>query len=198
MLGFERQTLPCCVVRFPPDDTPRSAYRQGMPVIEEATIRSHTMIVPSPIGDLLLIGDGRALTGLYMSPHKGRPVLSEEPRDDPFFDDIVSQLRAYFAGERETFDVARKPTGTPFQLRVWAELSRIPYGETISYGELAQRVDSPNAFRAVGQANGRNPISVIVPCHRVIGADGSLAGYGGGPDRKRFLLDLEGAGRWLV
>ena len=168
-----------------------------MPVTESA-IRSHTAIVPSPIGDLLLTGDGRALTGLYMSPHKGRPEISEQLRDHPFFTDVIAQLGAYFAGERRSFDVALQPAGTPFQQRVWAELSRIPYGETISYAELAKRVGSPNGFRAVGQANGRNPISVIVPCHRVIGANGSLAGYGGGADRKRFLLDLEGAGRWLV
>jgi methylated-DNA-[protein]-cysteine S-methyltransferase len=168
-----------------------------MPVTESA-IRSHTAIVPSPIGDLLLTGDGRALTGLYMSPHKGRPEISEQLRDHPFFTDVIAQLGAYFAGESRSFDVALQPAGTPFQQRVWAELSRIPYGETISYAELAKRVGSPNGFRAVGQANGRNPISVIVPCHRVIGANGSLAGYGGGAERKRFLLDLEGAGRWLV
>lgn len=170
-----------------------------MPVTETATTRSHTTIVSSPIGDILLTGDERALTGLYMSPHKGRPAVCGGAGDeDPFFDDVISQLHSYFAGERQTFDVALQPAGTPFQLRVWAELSRIPYGETISYGELARRVGSPNGFRAVGQANGRNPISVIVPCHRVIGADGSLAGYGGGADRKRFLLDLEGAGHWMV
>jgi len=164
----------------------------------DSVIRSHTTIVPSPIGDLLLTGDGRALTGLYMSPHKGRPEVSEAPRSHAFFDDVIAQLDAYFAGERRSFDVPLQPAGTAFQLRVWAELTHIPYGETISYGELAARVGSPNGFRAVGQANGRNPISVIVPCHRVIGGDGSLAGYGGGADRKRFLLDLEGAGRWLV
>ena len=109
-----------------------------------------------------------------------------------------SEWLAEIARERETFDLELRPTGTPFQLRVWAELSRIPYGETISYAELARRVGSPNGFRAVGQANGRNPISVVVPCHRVIGADGRLAGYGGGTDRKRFLLDLERPGRWLL
>jgi methylated-DNA-[protein]-cysteine S-methyltransferase len=168
-----------------------------MTVTETAT-RSHATIVPSPIGDLLLTGNGHALTGLYMSPHKGGPVGDHASDGGSFFDDVIAQLHSYFAGERTTFDVVLRPTGTPFQLRVWAELSRIPYGETISYGELARRVDSPSAFRAVGQANGRNPISVIVPCHRVIGANGSLAGYGGGPERKRFLLDLEGSGRWLV
>ncbi|MDQ6697098.1 MAG: methylated-DNA--[protein]-cysteine S-methyltransferase [Actinomycetota bacterium] len=168
---------------------------------EEAIARTRSTIVSSPIGDILLTGDGRALTGLYMSPHRGRPAVRYEARDeadDRLFDDVISQLDSYFAGEREVFDVSLRPVGTPFQLRVWAELSRIPYGETISYGELARRVGSPNGFRAVGQANGRNPISVIVPCHRVIGADGSLAGYGGGADRKRFLLDLEGASRRLV
>ncbi len=170
-----------------------------MPVTQEATARSHATVVASPIGDLLLTSDGHGLTGLYMSPHKGRPEIDHATRrEDPVFDDVISELDAYFAGRRETFDIQLCPAGTPFQLRVWAELSRIPYGETISYAELARRVGSPNGFCAVGQANGRNPISVIVPCHRVIGADGSLAGYGGGADRKRFLLDLESPGRWLA
>lgn len=158
--------------------------------------RSATVIVPSPIGDIRLTTDGEALTGLFMAPHPDQPECDVD--GGAVLDDVISQLDAYFAGRRQTFDITLRPNGTPFQLRVWEELSRIPYGETISYGELARRVGSPNAFRAVGQANGRNPISIVVPCHRVIGADGRIAGYGGGVDRKRFLLDLEATGRRLI
>lgn len=160
-----------------------------------ATLAAST-IVPSPIGDILLTSDGEALTGLFMAPHHGS--REDGPERSAVLDDVIAQLRSYFAGDLQTFDVVLRPSGTPFQLRVWDQLSRIPYGETISYGELARRVGSPNAFRAVGQANGRNPISIIVPCHRVIGADGGIAGYGGGVDRKRFLLDLEAPARRLV
>lgn len=105
---------------------------------------------------------------------------------------VAKQLREYFAGERKTFDVHLRPKGTDFQRRVWEALRQIPFGETISYAELAKRIGSPRAVRAVGQANGANPIAVIVPCHRVIGADGSLAGYSAGTERKRDLLRLEG------
>lgn len=166
-----------------------------MPVKEQAAVHAYSTLVSSPIGDLLLTSDGRALTGLFMSPHHGPAMAAATTDDDSVFADPIEQLRAYFARERQDFDVELRPEGTPFQLRVWAELRRIPYGETISYAELARRVGTPNGFRAVGQANGRNPLSVIVPCHRVIGADGSLAGYGGGMERKRFLLDLEQPGR---
>ena len=106
---------------------------------------------------------------------------------------VVAQLREYFAGSRREFDVALAPPGTPFQRRVWEELSRIPYGATISYRELARRVGNPAATRAVARANATNPIAIVVPCHRVIGSDGTLTGYGGGLDRKRYLLALEGA-----
>jgi methylated-DNA-[protein]-cysteine S-methyltransferase len=104
---------------------------------------------------------------------------------------VHAQLDAYFAGRRRDFDVRLAPEGTPFQLRVWAALCEIPYGETISYAELARRIGNPNAVRAVGAANGRNPLPIVVPCHRVVGADGSLVGFGGGLDVKRALLDLE-------
>ena len=106
-------------------------------------------------------------------------------------DEAVRQLGEYFAGERRDFDLPLDPVGTPFQLTVWAALRDIPYAETINYGQLAGRVGNPHASRAVGLANGRNPISIVVPCHRVIGANGSLTGYGGGLDRKRTLLELE-------
>jgi methylated-DNA-[protein]-cysteine S-methyltransferase len=144
--------------------------------------------MPSPIGDLLLTGDGRALTRLQMSPFTIDPSWQ---RDDDALHDYVVQLEEYFAGERRDFDIPLQPAGTPFQQRVWAALCEIPYGETWSYLQLATRVGNPKACRAVGLANGRNPIAVVVPCHRVIGATGSLTGYGGGIDRKRLLLDLE-------
>ena len=148
--------------------------------------------IESPIGELLLTGDGRALTGLYMQ--EGRTAAAVRPewtRDDDAFADVREQLDEYFAGRRTDFDVPLEMEGSPFQRRVWKELEGIPYGETISYGELARRVGPPATPRNVGATNGRNPVAVIVPCHRVIGADGSLTGYGGGLERKRLLLDLE-------
>jgi methylated-DNA-[protein]-cysteine S-methyltransferase len=154
-------------------------------------------IVPSPIDPLLLTGDGEGITGLYLSPHTGRAQpLDSWRRDDSAFDEAAAQLAAFFAGRRTSFDLSLRPHGTPFQEQVWQALLGIPYGETVSYGELARRVGNVGASRAVGLANGRNPISIMIPCHRVIGADGRLTGYGGGLDRKRFLLDLErGASR---
>jgi methylated-DNA-[protein]-cysteine S-methyltransferase len=139
---------------------------------------------PSPVGDLQLHADadGR-LTGLYLR-HDGATG------DGPF-DAAREQLDAYFAGDRQEFDLPLALHGTEFQLRVWEELARIPFAETISYKELAQRLGDPKLVRAVGLANGRNPVSIVIPCHRVIGADGTLVGYGGGLDRKRWLLDHE-------
>jgi methylated-DNA-[protein]-cysteine S-methyltransferase len=148
--------------------------------------------VDSPIGELLLTGDGTALHGLWMQAgDRPRRPLPGWRRDDAAFAGARAQLAEYFAGARRTFDLALALDGTPFQLLVWEQLRAIPYGETISYGELARRLGKPDAARAVGLANGRNPISVIVPCHRVIGADGSLTGFGGGIERKRRLLALE-------
>jgi methylated-DNA-[protein]-cysteine S-methyltransferase len=146
----------------------------------------------SAIGELLLVGDERQLHGLYMQEGRTAVAIREgwEPDDGPFAQ-AREQLDEYFAGRRTTFDVPLTMSGSPFQRRVWRALQEIPYGETISYGELAHRVGEPATPRNVGAANGRNPISVIVPCHRVIGADGSLVGYGGGLERKRILLDLE-------
>jgi methylated-DNA-[protein]-cysteine S-methyltransferase len=148
--------------------------------------------VPSPIGELLLIGDGQSLSGLYMV--EGRKPMSVRPGWTPAsepFGAVRAQLDEYFAGARTTFEVPLAMAGTPFQLRVWSALQEIPYGETVSYGEIARRVGEPSAARAVGLANGSNPVSVIVPCHRVIGSSGKLTGYGGGLERKRALLDLE-------
>src|SRR3954453_12372946 len=146
----------------------------------------------SPIGELLLLGDGDALHGLYMQdgrrPIKARP---EWKRHDGAFAAAREQLGEYFAGTRATFDLPLVLNGDRFQTLVWSELQRIPYGETLSYGHVAREIARPDAARAVGLANGQNPIAVIVPCHRVIGADGSLTGYGGGLERKRLLLELE-------
>jgi methylated-DNA-[protein]-cysteine S-methyltransferase len=144
-------------------------------------------VVPSPLGDLLLTTDGERLVGLEF---EGRPARGSV-RDAQALREPVRQLRAYFAGELESFDLEFDQPGTDFQRRVWAELVAIPYGETISYAELARRIGQPQASRAVGGANGRNRIAIVVPCHRVIAADGTLGGYGGELWRKDFLLNLE-------
>jgi methylated-DNA-[protein]-cysteine S-methyltransferase len=150
-------------------------------------------IVDSPIGSLTLAGDD-ALHLLWMDAARHAPDRHPEWVPDPeCFAGVVQQLDAYFAGELTEFDVTLRLDGTEFQQRVWNALRDIPYGETVSYGELAARVGNPGASRAVGLANGRNPVAIIVPCHRVIGASGSLTGYGGGLDRKRALLELERA-----
>jgi methylated-DNA-[protein]-cysteine S-methyltransferase len=148
--------------------------------------------VDSPIGPITLVAAAGALTGLHMHEQRHPPQLAADCMDDPSaFGDVSAQLAAYFRGELFDFDVPLALRGTPFQLRVWAALQEIPYGETVSYGELAARIGQPGAARAVGLANGRNPIGIIVPCHRVIGADGRLTGYGGGLPRKQQLLSLE-------
>ena len=154
--------------------------------IADAPARWHR--VDSPLGELQLVGDGRSLTRLEMSP---RSVPAGASHDPEAFADVETQLDAYFAGELTEFDVPLAPAGSGFQLAVWAALTRIPYGETVSYGEIAAELGRPDAVRAVGSTNGRNPIAVIIPCHRVIGADGTLVGYGGGLPRKRLLLELE-------
>jgi methylated-DNA-[protein]-cysteine S-methyltransferase len=147
----------------------------------------------SPIGPLLLTADDGGLTRLYMEVRKHGPyeVQPEWRRDDSAFTEACGQLDEYFAGERTEFDLPLNPAGTPFQRRVWDALKTIPYGEIRSYGEIAEQIGRPGAARAVGLANGRNPISIVVPCHRVIGASGALTGYGGGLERKQYLLDLE-------
>ena len=148
--------------------------------------------ISSPIGDLLLVSNGAALTGVSMPCHgRGPEVGGEWRRDDTLLGPAREQLRAYFDGELLAFDLPLAARGTEFQRRVWDELCRIPFGCTISYAELARRLGRPTATRAVGAANGRNPIAVLVPCHRVIGANGTLTGYGGGLDRKAWLLRHE-------
>jgi len=152
--------------------------------------------VDSPVGRLTLTSRDGHLTHLEMEDQAhATPAPPGSVRDDGEFTQVVSQLGEYFAGKRTSFDVPMALEGTDFQLRVWSQLRSIPYGETISYGELARRVGNPKASRAVGSANGSNPIAIFVPCHRVIAGDGSLGGYGGGLDRKAVLLDLERSGR---
>jgi methylated-DNA-[protein]-cysteine S-methyltransferase len=148
--------------------------------------------ISTPVGRLRLAGDERGLRSISFQ-NRFRPAA---PADDSLrregpFREAIAQLEAYFAGELRRFDLPLAPEGTPFQREVWSALTVIPYGETVSYGELARRLGRPAASRAVGAANGQNPIPIVIPCHRVIGADGSLTGYGGGLERKRALLDLE-------
>ncbi|HKW18557.1 MAG TPA: methylated-DNA--[protein]-cysteine S-methyltransferase [Terriglobales bacterium] len=148
--------------------------------------------IESPLGPLTLVRDRIGLCGINF-PRNGQAAAADRDwqEDGSAFDDTIRQLRAYFAGEQENFDLPLAPQGTPFQQRVWRELCRIPYGQTISYGELARRIGNPQASRAVGLANGSNPIPIIIPCHRVIGANGKLTGYGGGLPIKEKLLALE-------
>ena len=148
--------------------------------------------IDSPVGPLTLAGSGSTLFHLRMTDQTHEPDRSDWQAAGPgAFDRAVKQLEAYFAGELTDFELELELVGTDFQRRVWAALQTIPYGETRSYGQIAEQIGSPGASRAVGLANGRNPISIIVPCHRVIGSSGGLTGYGGGVDRKRTLLGLE-------
>lgn len=147
--------------------------------------------IDSPIGPLTLAGRNSVLTNLRMVDQTYAPSRAGWTRDDNVFADAVEQLNAYFAGELTDFDLELDLQGTVFQQRVWKALLTIPYGETRSYGEIAEQVGAPGSARAVGLANGHNPIAIIVPCHRVIGANGKLTGYGGGIDRKLTLLELE-------
>ncbi|MBN6040685.1 methylated-DNA--[protein]-cysteine S-methyltransferase [Amycolatopsis sp. 195334CR] len=155
-------------------------------------------VVDSPVGELTLVAAGDRLAGVYMEQQRHRPpeesfgLRDETPFAVAPFTETARQLEEYFDGRRTEFDLPLHFDGTEFQRSVWTELSRIPFGETVSYAELAARIGKPSAVRAVGAANGRNPISIIVPCHRVIGSGGSLTGYGGGLPRKQFLLAFEG------
>ncbi|MBQ1093002.1 methylated-DNA--[protein]-cysteine S-methyltransferase [Streptomyces sp. B93] len=161
----------------------------------------HHRIIDSPYGPLTLVAEDGVLCGLYMTDQRHRPP--EEtfgPRSDAPFPEAEEQLEAYFAGGLKEFTLPLRLNGTPFQRAVWDRLRQIPYGETRTYGDLATTLGNPNSSRAVGLANGRNPVGIIVPCHRVIGSTGSLTGYGGGLERKRRLLDFErgaGSGRQL-
>ncbi len=149
--------------------------------------------ISSPIGKLQLVGSQSALTGLYIKA--GDHGVAREPNwieDSSPFTTVVEQLERYFSGSLTEFDLELEPAGTPFQQAVWSALRTIPYGTTTTYGELARAIGNTKAVRAVGAANGRNPISIIIPCHRVIGADRTLVGYGGGLPAKKALLELEG------
>ena len=162
--------------------------------------------MPSPVGDLVLTASETGLTGVYfptsrkqslplgrVSPHPLSPSPVGRGGTNDLLDRVEAQLKEYFAGSRTTFDLPLEPRGTDFQLSVWMLLRKIPYGVTTSYGELARRLGDPKATRAVGAANGANPIPIIVPCHRVVGSKGELTGFGGGIERKRWLLEHEGA-----
>jgi methylated-DNA-[protein]-cysteine S-methyltransferase len=152
---------------------------------------THT-VIPSPLGELTLVAQAGALTGLYFADHRRRPDPgSFGPRTQEGFAAAGQQFEEYFAGERTGFDLPLAPRGDAFDRRVWELVATIPYGQTRAYADLARELGDPTLAQAVGAANGRNPLCVIVPCHRVVGSDGSLTGYAGGLHRKRFLLDLE-------
>jgi methylated-DNA-[protein]-cysteine S-methyltransferase len=152
---------------------------------------NHT-VVDSPVGPITLVNHDGALCGVYLDGHRHGPEADRlGPRAPTGFEEAARQLDEYFAGRRQDFELATQAEGTPFQRLVWAALTRIPYGTTTTYGALAAQIGRPGASRAVGLANGRNPLSIVVPCHRVIGADGSLTGYGGGMERKAYLLAHE-------
>jgi methylated-DNA-[protein]-cysteine S-methyltransferase len=154
-------------------------------------IRTHAG-ADSPIGALTLVADDAVLSGLYLPGHLRGPSEIDLGGADPRgFEEIIGQLEEYFAGTRSAFTVPVAPAGTPFQRAVWRELTTIPYGQRRTYGQIAETLGGPRLTRAVGAANARNPISIVVPCHRVVGSDGSLTGYAGGLARKQFLLDLE-------
>lgn len=172
-----------------PLEQPRTNTNQQMKKMDPQTFFTR---LGSPVGALFLTSNGEAITELFMEKHTGGPKpISDWRRDDDLFREAADQLRAYFAGELTEFDLPLATAGTPFQQGVWAELQKLPYGSTISYGELARRIGKPNAPRAVGAANCSNPISIIIPCHRVIGSNSKLTGYGGGIERKKFLIEFE-------
>ena len=150
--------------------------------------------MPSPVGTLLLTAEDGRLRGISFPGERAAQTIGRDWCEDPApFEETVAQLEAYFRGARDAFDLPLAPVGTPFQLTVWEALQTIPLGETMTYGALAARIGKPTASRAVGAANGANPLPIVIPCHRVIGADGSLIGFGGGVEIKRWLLDHEGA-----
>lgn len=150
--------------------------------------------IDSPIGKLLLRGRDGIVEELHFPKSSKKPTIDLGTKDETSFGEVIQQLNEYFQGKRKNFDLQISPSGTPFQEKVWQELQNIPYGQAVSYSFIAEKIGNPKGSRAVGMANNKNPIPIIIPCHRVIGKDGSLTGFGGGLDTKRFLLDLEGWG----
>jgi methylated-DNA-[protein]-cysteine S-methyltransferase len=175
----------------------KTGVQKGIRMISTKTAARLSMtMIDSPVGPLTLVAGGGALAGLYLHERAPAQVLAaidpgRDGEDDPVFAAAAGQLGEYFDGSRQAFDLPLALDGTAFQRTVWEALLGIGYGETVSYGQLADRIGRPSAARAVGLANGRNPVSIIVPCHRVVGSDGNLTGYGGGIDNKRRLLDME-------
>ncbi len=185
-----------------PEAVPAGATAVGVRFVDlQRETRRRYAVIDSVIGELLLVGDGRALVGVEFDLGEGAGSLQRSSNsagirpdwvaDPAALADAAEQLQAYLAGERTVFDLPVAVGGSEFQRRVWELLAEIPYGHTTSYGRIAARLGRPSASRAVGLANGRNPLPIVLPCHRVIGASGALTGYGGGLDRKRWLLDLE-------
>jgi methylated-DNA-[protein]-cysteine S-methyltransferase len=174
--------------------TPSAGCTRTVGATENNTaMTEHTCTMPdTPVGPIAIVANGPGITGLYLGepPERVRHLPVREQQDDPFAT-AIRQLTAYFAGKLTEFDLLLDPVGTPFQRRVWTALREIPFGSTASYGELAERIGSPTAARAVGAANGRNPIGIVVPCHRVISSNGTLNGYAGGVERKKYLLEME-------
>lgn len=161
----------------------------------------HFTMSDTAVGPLTIVGDGTAVIGIYMNAHRHAPdvaAFGEVDSGDEVLRAAVAQLEQYFKGTRTQFDLPTSARGTQFQEEVWSALRAIPYGQTRTYGQLAEQIGRPTAVRAVGLANGRNPLSIVVPCHRVVGADGSLTGYGGGTRNKQVLLELEGVGAGSV
>ena len=151
----------------------------------------------TPLGTVLAIAAGGVITGLHFEGAKHAPAVAPEWREDPYaspLQECAQQLSDYFAGKRQCFDLPVAPQGTPFQQRVWREIAQVPFGATITYAELASRAGSPGSARAAGAATGRNPLAIVVPCHRIVGTGGALTGYAGGLERKRSLLAHEGTG----
>jgi methylated-DNA-[protein]-cysteine S-methyltransferase len=177
-----------------PEAVPAGATAVGVCFVDfQRDTRRRYAVVDSVIGELLLVGDGHALVGIEFDLGEGHAtrIHPDWVADPAALADAAEQLHAYLAGERTVFDLPVAVGGSDFQRRVWELLAEIPYGHTTSYGRIAARLGRPSASRAVGLANGRNPLPIVLPCHRVVGASGALTGYGGGLDRKRWLLDLE-------
>jgi methylated-DNA-[protein]-cysteine S-methyltransferase len=182
------------------DSTPTSKIPADVPnpSVPLAATATRFAYLESPVGELLVTADAACALTRLQFPGRSSSRQAGWTHDEAPFVELRRQLDAYFAGELRDFDLRLAPSGTPFQLQVWRALCEIPYGATASYGEIARAVGAPEAARAVGGANNRNPIAIVIPCHRVIGASGSLTGYGGGLDRKRLLLELEAGTPALV